>query len=127
MRHLALIEIVEKTFTELPHDHDTLLREIATHREAEKVQCQVLSEMEEEAVLRLVAYSKVEDNNFANARFLDLKEAMSELDVKTSLKKIVGDLRAALDKQCIDMSVFKPNQFAALSVYYAKFVTQATI
>ena len=27
---------------------------------------------------RLIAYSKVDDNNFANARFLDLKETVDE-------------------------------------------------
>ena len=31
LRHLALIEMVDKTFTDLPHDHNTLLQELATH------------------------------------------------------------------------------------------------
>ena len=89
-------------------------------------------------MLRLVAYKDVDDNCFANARFLDLKEAvgeggdckvskvMSELAAETSLRKMVKDLNDALEKQGIDMTVFKANQFAALSVYYAKFLTQAT-
>ena len=120
LRHLALIEMVDKTFTALPHDHNTLLQELATHRANEESQCQVLSEMQEAAVLRLVAYSKVDDNNFANARFLDLKETVDDgRAAETSLRKMVKDLNDAFEKQAIDMSSFKPNQFAALSVFYA--------
>ena len=115
----------------MPHDHKTLLEELVTHRADEKARYHLLSEMQEEAVLRLVAYRDVDDNNFANARFLDLKEAvgeggdckvskvMSELAAETSLRKMVKDLNDALEKQGIDMTVFKANQFAALSVYYA--------
>ena len=133
-----MIEIVDKTFTDLPHDHDALLEELLTHRADEKARYHLLSEMQEEAVLRLVAYKDVDDNCFANARFLDLKEAvgeggdckvskvMSELAAETSLRKMVKDLNDALEKQGIDMTVFEANQFAALSVYYAKFLTQAT-
>ena len=38
----------------------------------------MFSEMQEAAALRLVAYWKDDDNNFANARFLDLKNAVGE-------------------------------------------------
>ena len=81
---------------------------------------------------------KVEDDNFGNARFLDLKETVDEggerkvikvvtaLAAETSLRKMVQDLNDALEKQGIDMTVFKPNQFVVLSVYYAKFPTQVT-
>ena len=60
-------------------------------------------------MLRLVAYSKVDDNDFANARFLDLKEAVgeggdrkvikvgSELAAETSLRKMEKDLNDALE------------------------------
>ena len=83
-------------------------------------------------------YTDVDDNCFANTRFLDLKEAVgeggdckvskvgSEFAAETSLRKMVKDLNDALEKQGIDMTVFKANQFAALSVYYATFLTQAT-
>ena len=111
-----MIEIVDKTFTDLPHDHNTLLEELVTHRANEKARYHLLSEMQEEAVLRLIAYMDIDDNNFANARFLDLKEAvgeggdckvskvMSELAAETSLKKMVKDLNDALEKQGIDMT-----------------------
>ena len=137
-RHLALIEMVDKTFTELPHDHITLLQDLTTYRTNEELQCQVLSELEEKAVQRLIAYMKVEDNNFANARFLNLTEVVgagskqkvtkvtSELAAETSLRKMVTNLHYAFEKQNIDMTSFKPNQFAALSVYYAQFLTQVT-
>ena len=119
VRHLALIEMVHKTFTDLPHDHNTLLQELATHRANEESQCQVLGEMQEAAVQRLIAYSKVDDNNFANARFLDLKENVDEGGAaETSLRKIVKDLNDAFEKQGIDMTIFKPNQFAASSVFF---------
>ena len=79
-----------------------------------------------------------EDNNFANARFLNLTEAVgasskqkvtkvtSELAAETSLRKMVTNLHYAFEKQNIDMTSFKPNQFAALSVYYDQFLTQVT-
>ena len=119
--------MVDKTFTDLPHDHNTLLQELATHRAKEESQCQVLSEMQEAAVLRLVAYSKVDDNLFANARFLNLKETVDDgRAAETSLRNMVKDLNDAFEKQVIDMTIFKPNQFAALSVYYVQFVTQVT-
>lgn len=60
LRYLALIEMTDKTFTSLPLDQDTLLQELATYRANEECQCQVVSEMQEAAVLRLVAYSKVQ-------------------------------------------------------------------
>ena len=90
--------------------------------------------MQEAAVQRLIAYSKVDDHVFANARFLDLKETVgeggdrkvskvvSELAAETSLRKMVKDLNDAFEKQGIDMTVFKPNHFATLSVYYALFL-----
>ena len=52
-----------------------------------------------------------------------MSKVMSELAAETSLRKMVKDLNDALEKQGIDMTVFKANQFAALSVYYAKFLT----
>ena len=55
-----------------------------------------------------------------------MSKVMSELAAKMSLRKMVKDLNNALEKQGIDMTVLKANQFAALSVYYAKFLTQAT-
>ena len=82
LRHLALIEMVDKTFTDLPPDHNTLLQELATYRAAEESQCRLLSEMQEKAVLRLVAYHRADDNNFANARFL---QACSQLSTSPSL------------------------------------------
>ena len=82
LRHLALIEMVDKTFTDLPPDHNTLLQELATYRAAEESQCRLLSEMQEKAVLRLVAYHRADDNNFANARFL---QACSPLPTSPSL------------------------------------------
>ena len=39
---------------------------------------------------------------------------------------MVKDLNDAFEKQAIDMTIFKPNQFAALSVFYAQFLTQVT-
>ena len=72
---------------------------------------------------------KAEDNNFANARFLDLKETVDEggerkvskvvsgLAAETSLRKMVKDLNDAFEKHDIDMSIFKPNQFAFINIH----------
>ncbi len=59
-RYLALIEMTDKTFTDLPLDQDTLLQELATYRANEECQCELVSEMQSAAVLRLVAYTKVQ-------------------------------------------------------------------
>ena len=137
-RHLALIELVDNSFTDLPHDHKTLLQDLITCRTNEESQCRLQSEMIEKAVQRLIAYMKVQDNNFANARFLNLTEVVgasskqkvrkvtSELAAETSLRKMVNNLHYAFEKQNIDMTCFKPNQFAALSVYYDQCLTQIT-
>ena len=81
---------------------------------------------------------KVEDDNFGNARFLDLKETVDEggerkvskvasaLAAETSLRKMVKDLNDAFDKHDVDMSIFKPYQFAALSVFHAQILSQVT-
>ena len=80
LRHLALIEMVDKTFMDLPHDHNTLLQELATYRANEESQCQVLSEMQERAVLRLVGYRKVDDNNFATFQPLYAKKKLRKVE-----------------------------------------------
>ncbi len=73
----------------------------------------------------------------ANARFLHLgkKELIGDkkgkvektaaewdLAVQARLRDIVEQLENALEKQNVDMTVFKPNHFATLSVYFAKLV-----
>ena len=68
--------MIDKTFTELRHDHNTLFQELVTYRTNEESQCQVLSEMEEKVVQRLLVYMKVPDNNYANTRFLNLTEVL---------------------------------------------------
>ena len=60
LRYLALIEMTDKTFTSLPLDQDTLLQELATYRANEECQCLLVSEMQEAAVDRLVAYIEVQ-------------------------------------------------------------------
>ena len=60
LRYLALIEMTDKTFTGLPLDQETLLKELETYRANETCQCHMVEDMQEAAVERLVEYSKVQ-------------------------------------------------------------------
>ena len=134
LRHLAMIESVNKSYTDFPLLHDALLREVSRCRASEESQCQVLSEMHEAAVQRLIQYSRHDDGAYANARFLDLtepfsqdgeskvKRVQSDVAAQAAVRRMVEKLAQVFDKEGIDMTVFRPNHFATLSVYYAKFL-----
>ena len=55
-----------------------------------------------------------------------MSKLVSALAAETSLRKMVKDLNDAFDKHDVDVSIFKPNQFAALSVFHAQFLSQVT-
>ena len=120
-------------FKDLLLHHTALLTEIRSAREREECHCQMLSEVHEAAVQRLIQYSRDSTRAHANARFLNLTETGSKdgpaksmqcqsgATANAALRAMVEELAQALDKQNIDMAVFKLNQFAALTVYYARF------
>ena len=134
LRQLALIELVDMSYTGLPLDHASLLAEVRRVRGGEVSTCQVLSEVHEAAVQRLLQYSGERDRVYANARFLDLKEAPaqpgdgrakrveSEVAAQSAARGLVEGLAAALENEGIDMLCFQPNHFATLSVYFEKFL-----
>ena len=134
LRQLALIELTESSYTDLPHDHGSLLGEVRRVRASEVSRCQVLSEVLEAAVERLVQYGGHSDRSYANGRFLDLKELPAQVGpgrrkgVETWLaahsvaRRLVERLDAALAEKGIDVRWLKPNHFATLSVYYDKFL-----
>ena len=123
-----------KDYIELPLHHDALLSAIRSCRASEASQCQVLSEMHEAAVQRLIEYSRDVDRVCANARFLNLRETMgedgttksvqcqTEVAAQAALRAMVEQLARAFDKEGVNMTDFKPNHFASLSVYYARFL-----
>ena len=94
----------------------------------------MLSEVHEAAVRRLVEYSCKTDRVCANARFLRLVEPVgadgvgklrpcqTEASAQTAVRRIVDTLVRAFDKASVDMTVFKPNHFATLCVYYSMFL-----
>ncbi len=134
LRQLALIELKGTDYMNLPLRYDALLTLIENRRENEEHQCQVLSEMHEAAVQRLIEYSRDVSNICANARFLNLQETLSEdganktiqcqteVAAQTTLRSMVRQLAQAFDKEGVDMTHFKPNHFATLSVYYSQFL-----
>ena len=134
LRQLALIELTESSYTDLPLDHGSLLGEVRRVRASEVSQCQVQSEVREAAVARLVQYGGHGDQAYANGRFLDLKEAPAQpghgrgkgvenaLAAHSAARRLVERLAAALQDKGIDMTCFQPNHFATLSVYYDKFL-----
>ena len=138
LRQLALIELTDMKYQDLPKNHGALLQKIAQRRGGDSSQCRLLSEMLDMAVQRLVTYCEDTSNAYTNARFLDLNETVGEggnekviklqdaVASKTRLTQMVLNLQEAFDTQGIDMTAFKPNQFAVLAVYYAKFLTHST-
>ena len=69
-RLMALIEITDVPFWQLPHPHDALLTRLRHQRQNETRDCQVLSEMIEQAIQRLVSYSRDDSWPQAGAQFL---------------------------------------------------------
>ncbi len=139
LRQLALAELVGKECVDLPLDHDALLREVRHCRASEKCKCERTGEVEEAAVQRLIQYSRSTERVNANARFLDLKESYRDESGKDKAKKVETDVAAqsalrdmarqladACGKNSVKITVFKPNHFATLSVYFAKLVTFET-
>ena len=143
LRQLALIIAVDKQYTDLPLDHGALLKEMRRCIDNESVQCSVLSEMHNAAAQRLIEYSRDSSRCFANARFLNLHElAMepaadsgphpagerrkveTELAAQTALRRMVETLAEVLEQQGVNMTVFTPNQVAAMSVYYANLLAK---
>ena len=68
LRQLALIELVDKTLMDLPSTHVGLLIEVRRCRVSGDCQYQVLSEVHEAAVQRLIQYSRDSARNYANMR-----------------------------------------------------------
>ena len=134
LRQLALIEMVDSEYIDLPLDDAALLCAIQDTRANEEHHCQVLSEVHEAAVRRLVEYSCKTDRVCANARFLNLVEPVgadgvgklrpcqTEASAQTAVRRMIDTLVRAFDKTSVDMTVFKPNHFATLCVYYSMFL-----
>ena len=73
LRLLTLIELVDKPFWKLPHDDNSLISMVLAQRKRETCDCELLSEMLEAAVRRLIAYSADPTWSYAQAQFLKLK------------------------------------------------------
>ena len=124
----ALIEMPNADYIDFPLDHAVLLCAIQDTRANEEHHCQVLSEMHEAAVQRLVDYARNINRVYANARFLKLREPVKEdgasnsrpcrieASAQAAVRRMVDTLVRAFDKTGIDMTVFKPNHFATLCV-----------
>jgi hypothetical protein len=132
LRQLALIELEDIDYIHLPLEHNTFLEAINVARMAENLQCNLLSEMHEAAIQCLIQYISKPERNFANARFLNLMvvEGQSKpqpcrnvFSAHIAIREMVTILTHAFEKENIDMTVFKPKQFATLSVYYSKFLS----
>ena len=96
-------------FKDLPLDHGALLDEIRSTRDCEECHCQVLSEIHEAAVQRLIQYSRDNTRGYANARFLNLTETgsndgsaksvkcQSEVTAHEGMRSMVEDLAQGLE------------------------------
>jgi len=120
LRQLALLELTDRRYEALPIDDDLLVTEVKIHRARETHQCEVLSELIEAAVQRLLEYALDKARGGANARFLQLK--VDAVPVEEKLRRMMRDIVEAFEKQSIDVTVFKPNHLATLSAYYALFL-----
>ena len=78
LRLLALIELVDTPFWKLPHDDSRLLSMVLARRPRESCDCEVLNDVVDAAVRRLVAYSDDPTWGYAQAHFLKLKGTMMD-------------------------------------------------
>ena len=77
----------------------------------------------------MIEYSRDSSRCFANARFLIVHEPVMEPAAGSGprpagMLKMVETLAEVLEQQGVNMTVFTPNQFAAMSVYYANFLAK---
>ena len=108
-------------------------------RANEEHHCQVLSEIHEAAVQRLVNYARNINRVYANARFLKLRGPVkeegaskfrpcrTEASAQAAVRRMVDTLVRAFDKAGIAMTVFNPNHFATLCVYYLMFLRKSNM
>jgi len=119
-RLMALIEITDVPFWQLPYSRDALLTRLRHQRQNETCDYQVLSEMIEQAIQRLVSYSRNDSWPQAVAQFLKIKGTDTEREEQ--LTGMVHNLVTAFEKEGIDVMAFKPNHFATLSIFHARFL-----
>ena len=93
---------------------------VLAQRQQESYDCEVVSELLEAAVQRLIAYSADPAWSYAHAQFLKLK--VTVMDRQRQLRDMVEKLAEAFQKENVDPAAFKPNHFAALSAYHAIFL-----
>ena len=90
LRQLALIELPDKRYQDLPLDHEALLGLIREARASEVSHCEVLSEVKEAAVQRLIEYCRDSARAYANARIVNPKDR-SDKDAGGRLKLVFSD------------------------------------
>ena len=93
---------------------------VLAQRQQESCDCEVVSEMLEAAVQRLIAYGADPTWSYAQALFLKLKSTV--MDRQQQLRDMVQKLAEAFQKEIVESAVFKPNHFASLSAYHAIFL-----
>ena len=104
LRLLTLIELVDRPFWKLPHDDNKLLSMLLAQRQQETCHCELLSEMLEAAVRRLIAYSADPTWSYAQAQFLKLKG--TAMGRERQLRDMVQTLAEAFHTENVDLSVF---------------------
>ncbi len=121
LRQLALIELVDKEYQDLPLDHEVLLSDARCCRALAECKCELFSGRKEAAAQRLIQYFRCTEQGHANARFQHLgkkdligddKEevektaAERDLAVQARLRDMVVQLAKAFDKNNVKMKDF---------------------
>jgi hypothetical protein len=119
-RLMALIEITDVPFWQLPDAYDALLTRVRLQRQSETCDCQVLSEMVEQAIQRLVSYSRDGSWPHAGAQFLKLKG--TETEREGQLADMVHKLVEAFEK----LGVPQVMRYTAYRVTASPFVEYRT-
>ncbi len=128
---------MDREYQDYPLDREVLLSDARCCRALAECKCELFSGRKEAAAQRLIQYFRRTDRGHANARLLQLNQkeltcdekgkvekttAEWDLAVQARLRDMVEQLENALEMENVDMTVFKPNHFATLSVYFAKLV-----
>ena len=121
---LALVDLSDLLYLQLPLRHAQLLEAVKETRRTRKNNCHTESELIASAKGVLHKYTSCRDIVCANARFLGLATCRAEADVDTRLGRMVDDLVETLKAKGKERLLHRchPNQLATLAVYFHLFV-----
>ena len=127
IRHLALINMKECTYQQLPLVNSQLLKVIKKHSENARHGFETELEYIQAAQQRLCEFAVLPGNAYASIRFLGMQRKDAQA-VQEATEKIVNDLVKLMDENELGdiwASSWHPHRFAAVAAYAYVFLADA--